>query len=99
MKYYAIVLIAFLAVSCTSKKGEVTFNGSAPGIKKGVFIIKTLSDSTVYGENINNGKFPQNKYFLKEPGYYSMDISDEDNKAPHDPFEVYLEKGTYTVTT
>ena len=99
MKYYTIVLIASLAVSCNSKKGEVTFNGSAPGIKKGVFIVKTLGDSTVYGENISNGKFPENKYFLKEPGYYSMGISDEDNKAPHDPFEVYLEKGTYTVTT
>jgi len=98
MKYYAIVITGLLAAGC-HKKNEITFNGTAPGLKNGVFIVKTLGDSTVYGENIKDGKFPEKKHLLKEPGYYSMNITDEDNNDKHEPFEVYLESGTYTITT
>jgi len=97
MKYYAIIFIGLLAAGC-HKKNEITFKGSAPGLKNGVFIVKTLGDSSVYGENIKDGKFPEKKHLLREPGYYSMNITDEDNNDNHEPFEVYLEGGTYTVT-
>ncbi len=96
MKYYGIILITLLAAGC-KKRGAITFNVTATGVKNGVFIVKTLGDSTIYGENIKDGKFPEKKYFLKEPGYYSMNVTDEDNNDNHEPFEVYLESGTYTV--
>jgi hypothetical protein len=100
MKYLYIILLAFFAVGCNKdKRGEITFAGSTPGIKNGVFIVKTLGDSTAYGQNIKDGKLPENKHLLKEPGYYNMNITDEDNNDNHEPFEVYLEKGTYTIQT
>jgi len=96
MKYFSIVFIYLLFSGCV-KKHEIEFTGTAPGIKNGVFIIKTEGDSTLYGENIKDGKFAVRKQLFKSPGYYLMDISDTENKENHNSFEVYLEGGAYSV--
>jgi hypothetical protein len=100
MKQYIIILLTFLVISCNKdQRGEIVFSGSTPGIKNGVFVIKTLGDSTAFGQNITDGKIPENKHQLKEPGYYNMSITDADSTEKHDPFEIYLEKGAYTIET
>jgi hypothetical protein len=96
MKYFYIAIICLLFSGCV-KKHEIEFTGTAPGIKNGVFVIKTEGDSTLYGENIKDGKFAVPKQLFKAPGYYLMEISDTENKENKNSFEVYLEGGTYTV--
>jgi major membrane immunogen (membrane-anchored lipoprotein) len=98
MKYISVIFAALLLAGCI-KRPSIEFAGFTPGIKNGVFIIKNTADSTVYGENIKDGKFILVKKALKEPGYYKMNITDEDNKDDHEPFEIYLEDGKYTIET
>lgn len=95
-KYAYIILLALLAVGC-KKNAFIEFTGNAPGIKKGVFIVKTLGDSAIFGENIKEGQFTIDKKYLKTPGYYTMNITDDDNNDHHEPFEVYLEGGQYMI--
>ena len=100
MKYTILIVLALFMAGCNKDpRGEIVFGGNMPGVKNGVFIIKTLGDSTAFGQNIKDGKLPENKHQLKEPGYYNMDITDADSTETHTPFEVYLEKGTYTIET
>ena len=94
---YALV-IALLISGCI-KKPFVEFSGTVPGVKSGVFIIKTLGDSSVFGENVKDGKFTTQQKLLKEPGYYMMNITDDANDDNHSPFEVYLENGKYEIET
>jgi hypothetical protein len=98
MKYISVIFLALLITGCI-KKSNIEFTGNIPGVKNGVFIVKTTGDSTVYGENIKDGKFTLTKRPLKEPGYYMMNIVDQDNNDNHSPFEVYLENGTYNIET
>jgi hypothetical protein len=98
MRYFYIVLTSIIFTGCI-KRASVEFTGITPGIKSGVFIIKTTGDSTIYGENIKDGKFSLAKKQLKNPDYYMMDITDDNNKDNHRPFEIYLEDGKYTVET
>jgi hypothetical protein len=98
MKYFSIPLLAFLLSGCV-KKADIEFTGNAPGVKSGVFIVKTVSDSTVYGENIKDGKFSISKRPLKYPGYYMINVTDDVNNDNHSGFEVYLEGGQYTIET
>lgn len=98
MKYFFIGLIFILFASC-KKITHVEFNGTTPGIKSGVFIIKNVRDSTLYGENIKDGKFHATG-ILHEPGFYTMDITDDADKSSRDKhFEVYLEDGKYIIET
>jgi len=96
MKFPYIVLLGLLVVGC-KKQTYVEFTGTAAGIKSGVFTVKTLGDSTIFGENIQGGKFSIDKKHLGHPGYYNMNITDADNKDDHNPYEVYLEDGKYTI--
>jgi Thioredoxin-like len=98
MKYTYIILIALLVAGCR-KKAFIEFTGNTPGIKNGVFIVKTPGDSAIYGENIKDGKFTLTNTYLKVPGYYTMKITDADNNDNHEPFEIYLEDGKYTFET
>jgi hypothetical protein len=98
MKYYYPVIAIFLLIGCAKKKGTIEFAGKTPGIKTGVFVIRTVKDSTVYGDNIRGEKFSITKQ-LEKPGYYQLDITDADNPDKHLPFEVYLENGKYTIET
>jgi hypothetical protein len=98
MKYISVIFLALLISGCI-KKSDIEFTGTVPGVKNGVFIVKTTGDSTVYGENIKDGKFTLTKRPIKEPGYYMMNIVDQDNNDNHSAFEVYLEGATYTVET
>ncbi len=98
MKYLSIPLFAILLSGCI-KKADIEFTGEAPGVKSGVFIVKTVSDSTVYGENIKDGKFAVSKRPLKYPGYYTINVTDDANNDNHSPFEVYLEGGKYKIET
>jgi len=98
MKPYFFILSTLLLTGCLKNK-NIEFEGKTPGVKNGVFIIKTTGDSTVYGENIKDGVFAVRKQSLKYPGYYMMNITDIDNNDNHEPFEVYLEGGKYTIET
>jgi len=97
MKYINILFIAVLFCGC--RNNSIEFTGNTPGIKSGVFIVKTTGDSTVFGENIKDGKFTIPKRPFKEPGYYLMKITDDDNKDNREPNEIYLENGAYTIET
>ena len=97
MRYSYILLLAFIFTGCV--KRSIEFTGTAPGVKNGVFIVKTLGDSTLYGENIKDGKFSIPEKLLKAPGYYTLNVIDNDNNDNHDAFEVYLEPGKYNIET
>lgn len=99
MKYTFILLLSLLASGCIRKKSTIEFTGSTPGVKNGVFIIKTTGDSSVYGVNIKDGRFFHKEQQLKYPDYYKLNITDNDKNDRHDAFEVYLESGKYTVET
>jgi len=98
MKKLYIPILALILSGCV-KRSSVEFEGNTPGIKDGVFIIKTTGDSSVYGENIKDGHFSIPKKQLKYPDYYLMNITDGDTTDKHEPFEVYLEDGKYTIET
>jgi hypothetical protein len=98
MKYSCVLLLLLFAHGCR-KKAFIEFTGATPGIKNGVFIVKTTGDSTVFGENIKDGKFALGKQYLKVPGYYSIDITNGDSSGKHGAFEVYLEDGKYAIET
>ncbi|MDB5007905.1 MAG: hypothetical protein JWP45_2298 [Mucilaginibacter sp.] len=98
MKYFYILLTAFILTGCV-KRASIEFAGVTPGIKNGVFIVKTLGDSALYGENIKDGKFTMAAKQLKYPDYYKMNITDNDNNDTHEPFEIYLEDGKYVIET
>jgi hypothetical protein len=57
----------------------------------------TIGDrgKTLFGENIQNGKFHVGQQLLEHPGYYHLTISTL-GKMPH-AFEVYLEPGKYDI--
>jgi hypothetical protein len=93
-----IVFLAFALSGCI-KRSSVEFEGITPGITNGVFIVKTTADSSVYGENIKDGHFSIPKKQLKYPDYYLMDITNGDTTDKHEPFEIYLEDGKYTIQT
>src|ERR1700743_1735281 len=99
MKYSPILLIALFALSSCIKKANIEFTGTAPGVTSGVFIVKTISDSSVFGENIKDGKFAISKRPLKYPGYYLLNVVDDANNDNHAAFEVYLEDGKYNIET
>lgn len=96
-KLYIITLV--FALSGCVKRSSIEFTGITPGIANGVFIVKTTGDSSVYGENIKDGHFSIPKTQLKYPDYYLMNITDGDTTDKHEPFEVYLEDGKYTIET
>jgi hypothetical protein len=90
--------MALCFAGCT-KYAKVEFDGTATGLKTGVFIVKDLQGHAVYGETIKDGKFHVAPIGLETPGYYTMDIIDDANKTEgHPPFEIYLEDGKYTIT-
>ncbi|MDB5086014.1 MAG: hypothetical protein JWR09_8 [Mucilaginibacter sp.] len=96
MKFPYIIILGLLITGCT-KQAHIEFAGTATGIKNGVFIVKTLGDSAIFGENIKDGKFSIAKKILNHPGYYKMNITDANNTDEHNPYEVYLEDGKYTI--
>lgn len=100
MKYiFALAILTSFFLSSCIKRSYVEFTGITPGIKSGVFIVKTTEDSTIYGENIKDGKFAIAKKQLMFPGYYMMNITDDANNDKHAAFEIYLEDGKYTIGT
>jgi len=98
MKYFLLGLSLILLAGCKNF-GKIEFDGSAPGIKSGTFVIKNLRDSTLYGVNIKDEKFLTTG-ILPQPGYYTMGIVDDADKSSTDKhYEVYLEGGKYTIAT
>lgn len=98
MKKRYIITLA-LAISGCIKRSYIEFEGNTPGITNGVFIVKTTADSSVYGENIKDGHFSVPTKQLKYPDYYLMNITNGDTTDKHEPFEIYLEDGKYTIET
>ena len=94
----SFLLITLVLAGCIKSK-NIEFTGITPGIKNGVFIVKTKGDSTVYGENIKNGKFTIASRQLKYPGYYTFNVTDNYHPDNRLPFEIYLEGGKYTIQT
>ncbi|RCH54243.1 hypothetical protein DJ568_13165 [Mucilaginibacter hurinus] len=96
MRFLVFVLIAFISVSC-NQPDRIVIDGSAPGIKSGVFGVVDVLNKPVYGDNIVDGKFKINE-LLEYPGYYNVKVTNMlDSKSTHIPYEVYLENGEYII--
>jgi len=96
MKYFLVISLLLFSTSCI-KKHDVSFTGAVTGVKNGVFIVSNTDDSTVYGENIKDGKFSITNRPLRYIGYYLIHITNNDSTKTLPPFEVYLEPGAYHV--
>ncbi|MGN6395565.1 MAG: TlpA family protein disulfide reductase [Mucilaginibacter sp.] len=96
MKFPYLIAIAVVIAGC-KKQAQIEFSGSVPGLKSGVFTIKNQADSTVFGENIKDGKFAIAQKRLNHPGFYKMSISEDGNNEDRGEFEVYLDGGKYTI--
>ena len=79
MKFPYLILLGLLAAGC-KKQAQVEFAGNIPGLKSGVFTVKTLGDSTIFGENIKDGRFTIPQKHLGHPGYFKMNITDDAKK-------------------
>jgi hypothetical protein len=98
MKYFYFGILIILLVSC-KKIAHVEFTGTTPGVTSGTFIMKNARDSTLYGENIKEGKF-HSSGILPVAEFYTMDLTDDADKKSHENhFEVYLEDGKYAIET
>jgi hypothetical protein len=96
MKYIYIILAALVLSAC-NKPLHIEIEGTATGIKSGVFGIVDVLNKPVYGDNITDGKFAINEQ-LEYAGFYSIKITNMLNtKDKHIPYEVYLEGGKYTI--
>lgn len=92
MRTLYLVLLAFTLFGCEYRNIEIT--GTAPGMDGATIIIGDRG-KTLFGENIQNGKFHVRQQLLEHPGYYYLTISTP-GKMPH-AFEVYLEPGKYDI--
>ena len=92
MKYYYFILLAFILSGCEFRNIEIT--GTAQGMDGSTVTIKSQG-KVLFGENIQNGKFHVVQQLLKEPGYYTLELSKPG--APENYFEIYLEPGKYNI--
>ncbi len=96
MKYFfTVLLLAVLASGCT-KKNQIEFTGTAPGITDGSFVIKDINDIVICQTDIKAGKFSLSREWA-DAGYYYMAITKPGMGTL--VFDVYLEPGSYTITT
>ncbi|MBE9584159.1 redoxin domain-containing protein [Mucilaginibacter sp. JRF] len=96
MKYLYLLLITVVFSAC-NRADRVEIEGTAPGIKNGVFGIVDVLNKPLYGDNIVDGKFKINE-ILEYAGYYQIKVTNMlDNKKTHIPYEVYLEDGKYNI--
>ncbi|RYD93871.1 MAG: hypothetical protein EOP54_18480, partial [Sphingobacteriales bacterium] len=96
MKYWYIALVVLIFAGCTGPT-RLEIDGTAPGIKSGVFNIVDIKNKPVYGDNITDGKFSINE-LLEYPGYHMIKVTNMfDSKATHMPYEIYLEPGKYAI--
>jgi len=96
MKYFfTVLLLAVLASGCT-KKNQVEFTGTATDINEGSFQIKNINDAVICQTNIKAGKFYLSQEWA-DAGYYYMAITKPGFGTQ--VFDVYLEPGSYTITT
>ncbi|WP_460680802.1 hypothetical protein [Mucilaginibacter koreensis] len=97
MKLLYLLLPAVLLNACSSSS-RVDFTGKAPGITHGLFSVKD-GNNTLCDDAIKTGTFKATA-MLEHPGYYTLNIMDNDHMdKEHEPYEVYLEPGTYQVET
>jgi hypothetical protein len=89
----------FILFLCSGCAEYVNFNIKTPGIDNGTFIIKNDAGLMTYSGNIKAGKLDLAKQMLEQPGYYTMTISNDKVKGIGTPFEIYLEPGSYEITT
>ncbi len=92
MRKLYFILLAYILTGCEFRNIEIT--GTAPGMDGATIIIGDRG-KTLFGENIQNGKFHVRQQLLEQPGYYYLNISTP-GKTPH-AFEVYLEPGKYDI--
>jgi hypothetical protein len=95
MKRIFIFLSVIALTSCNYFYDHIEFNGKTASLTGNV-IIKDGSGNAVYGATIQNGSFHIKEQQLVKPGpgYYELLIPGND-----DPFEIYLEPGTYNIET
>jgi hypothetical protein len=97
MKLLYLLLPAALLSACTSSS-HIEFTGKAPGITSGVFTVKD-GNNTLFDDAIKTGTFKA-AGALEHPGYYTLNIIDNNHTdKSHEPYEVYLESGTYQIET
>lgn len=92
MKFFYLILLAFTLSGCEYRNIEIT--GTAPGMDGSTITVGDRG-KTLFGENIQNGKFHVGQQLLEQPGYYHLNISTP-GKIDY-TFEVYLEPGKYDI--
>jgi len=98
MRYLYFFAFVILISSCNRVK-YVEFDGSITGIKDGVFVIKDPQGTQLLSVLITDGKF-HTKNVLQKPGFYDLFITpDLEKDYKKRLYEVYLEGGTYTITS
>lgn len=93
MRKLYFILLAFILSGCEFRNIEIT--GTAPGMDGWTVTIGHQGEM-LFGENIQNGKFHVGQQLLKEPGYYTLELSKPG--APENYFEIYLEPGKYDIS-
>jgi len=98
MKYLYFFLFV-LAISSCNRTKYVEFNGTITGINNGAFVIKDPDGNQLLSVLIADGKF-HTKNVLQKPGFYDLFIiPDLEKDYKKKLYEVYLEGGSYTITT
>ena len=91
--FVAALLLAFAGCS----QPYINFTIDAPQISNGTFTVYDDNNTMVYGVNIKNGKLKFEHQYLKQPGYYTFKIVDNDVRTFNRPAEIYLEPGDYHI--
>ena len=84
-------------VSCKADRQQITITGTTPGLN-GYVVSLYLNDSTVAGENINDGGFSISTTVPQED-FYTLKLHANNPEKPNHEFLVYLKEGEYSFQT
>jgi len=97
MKIKIICTVTLLIFFTGCSQPYINFTIEAPKISKGTFTVYDDNGNMVYGANIKNFNVKFEHQYLKQPGYYTFKIVNNDARAYNQPAEIYLEPGDYSI--
>src|SRR6187402_3081169 len=95
MRRIYVILTTLILSGCQFQNIEIT--GTAPGMDGSTVSVMTDDHKTLYGTNIQDGKFHIVQQVLEQPGYYELFITPPGRPMGLQVFEVYLEPGKYNI--
>ncbi|MEO8885615.1 MAG: TlpA disulfide reductase family protein [Mucilaginibacter sp.] len=93
MKTVYTIIALVLLTGCQFQNIEIT--GIAPGMDGATVSIVGTNDKTIYGANVQSGKFKIEQQVLNESGYYNLEISKPGARGSK--YKIYLEPGKYNL--